>query len=103
MADRWRSSSQPHGVAFQIETIISGARTRLVVISPYLQLSKTLYERLRDADARGVKTTLVYGKETSLHRDDTLALSQLNYLSLYFLENLHAKCYFNRLEWSSRR
>ena len=83
------------GVAFQLETIVTGARTRLVLVSPYLQLSQTLYERLRDADGRGVKITLIYGKGTSLDRSHRSALAELDHLSAYFLENLHAKCYFN--------
>jgi hypothetical protein len=83
------------GVAFQLETIVTGARRRLVLVSPYLQLSQTLYERLRDADGRAVKITLNYGKGTVLDRDHRTALAQLNHLSAYFLENLHAKCYFN--------
>lgn len=83
------------GVAFQLETIVTGARKRLVLVSPYLQLSQTLYERLRDADSRGVKITLIYGKGTSLDRSHRSALAELDHLSAYFLENLHAKCYFN--------
>lgn len=83
------------GVAFQLETIVTGARKRLVLVSPYLQLSQTLYERLRDADGRAVKITLIYGKGTTLDRDHRGALAQLDHLSAYFLENLHAKCYFN--------
>lgn len=53
------------GVAFQLETIVTGARKRLVLVSPYLQLSQTLYERLREADGRVVKITLIYGKGTT--------------------------------------
>jgi hypothetical protein len=83
-----------HGTAFHIEQIIAQARARLVLICPYLQLSKTLLERLQDADRNGVKTTLVYGK-SELSRDQQGALQQLRGLTLYFLQNLHAKCYFN--------
>ncbi len=82
------------GVGFHIERIISTARQQLVVISPYLQLSKTLTERFHDADRRGVRITLVYGKRMLTHNDQS-ALASLRKLSLYFFENLHAKCYFN--------
>lgn len=83
-----------HGTAFQLEGIIARATRRLVLLSPYLQLSKTLFERLRDAGKRGVKITLVYGK-ADLGAADVQALRELDHLSVYFLENLHAKCYFN--------
>jgi phospholipase D-like protein len=86
-----------HGTAFQLENIIAGARKRLVLLSPYLQLSKTLFERLCDADHRGVRITLVYGK-SSLAEPDIRALSALGGLSMFFLENLHAKCYFNEAQ-----
>lgn len=83
-----------HGTAFQVERIITGARSSLILVSPYLRLSKTLLERLQDASRRGVRTTLVYGK-SSLGRDEEVALSRLNRLSIHYLENLHAKCYAN--------
>jgi hypothetical protein len=86
-----------HGTAFHIEQIIARARTKLVLMSPYLQLSQTLFERLKDADRNRVRIILVYGK-SSLSRDQERALAELKNLSLYFLENLHAKCYFNEVQ-----
>ena len=83
-----------HGVAFEIENIIVGAKRQLVLISPYLRLSKTLTERLRDTDRRNIPTTLVYGKR-ALDDEEQRALASLRNLSLYFFDNLHAKCYFN--------
>jgi hypothetical protein len=83
-----------HGTAFHIENIIARAKRRLVLVTPYLQLSRTLYERLRDAAGRGVRITLAYGK-SALSADEQASLSQLRGLSLYYSENLHAKCYFN--------
>ena len=82
------------GTSYHIENIITNAKNKLVLISPYLQLSKTLFERLRDADKRKVKITLVYGKD-KLKAGERNQLGQLDNLSLYFLENLHAKCFFN--------
>ncbi|GAG94054.1 unnamed protein product [marine sediment metagenome] len=82
------------GTLDRLENIIKDAKNRLVLISPYLQLPKTLFERLKDADRRNVKITLIYGKDR-LKPDERSRLKQLNNLSLYFLTNLHAKCYFN--------
>lgn len=82
------------GTSHHIEDIITNAKKRLTLISPYIKLSKTFLGRLQDANKRGVKVTLVYGKD-QLNPDEMSKLEQLNNLSLYFLENLHAKCYFN--------
>ena len=83
-----------HGVAFQIENVIAGARERVTLVSPFLKLSKTLAERLQDAARRGVPITIVFGKE-ELGRDQRALLAGLAGARLYFLPNLHAKCYFN--------
>lgn len=83
-----------HGTTARIEQIIAKARERIVVISPYLQWSRILYERLVEADRLGVPIVLVYGKR-ELDYDQQELLEQLDNLSLYYCENLHAKCYFN--------
>jgi hypothetical protein len=83
-----------HGTAFQVERIITGARATLILVSPYLRLSKTLLERLQDASRRGVRTTLIYGK-SSLARDEEGSLARLDRLALRYFDNLHAKCYAN--------
>jgi len=83
-----------HGTAFQIENVIVGAKKRLTLVSPFLKLSKTLAERLQDAARRGVKITIVFGKK-ELERDQEDLLAGLAGARLYFLPNLHAKCYFN--------
>jgi PLD-like domain len=83
-----------HGTAFQIENVIAGARATLTLVSPFLKLSKTLTERLQDAARRGVTITIVFGKE-ELEREQEDILSGLAGARLYFLPNLHAKCYFN--------
>ena len=82
------------GAGYQIENIIKNAKNRLVLISPYLQLSETLFQTLKDADRRKVRITLVYEKG-ELKPDERSQLEKLDNLSLYFLENLHAKCFFN--------
>lgn len=81
-------------IVAETEKIIKGAKEKLTLVSPYIQMSRTLVERLQDADERGVDTTLVYGK-VDLNREQREMLGTLNGLSLYFSENLHAKCYFN--------
>lgn len=83
-----------HGTSYHIENIIKDAKKKLVLISPYLQLSQNFLERLMDADKQNVNMTLVYGKD-ELKSDEREKLKQLKNLSLYYFENIHAKCFFN--------
>lgn len=83
-----------HATAANIENIILNARQKLVLVSPYLQLSRAFFDRLKDSDERGVKIVLVYGKH-QLKPNERNQLEKLKNLSLFFCENLHAKCYFN--------
>jgi len=82
------------GVSSSLEKIVGTAQKRLVLISPYLQFPQILFERLQQADKRGVQIVFVYGKE-ELKEEQQDKLKQLQNLSLYFYENLHAKCYLN--------
>ncbi|HEX8431615.1 MAG TPA: phospholipase D family protein [Longimicrobium sp.] len=82
------------GVADKLEQIIRGAKERLVLVSPYLQLSRIWMQRLHDAEGRGVSITFVYGKQ-ELKQEQIDLLAMLKKPTLYYLENLHAKCYMN--------
>ncbi|MCG9880796.1 MAG: phospholipase D family protein [Bacteroidia bacterium] len=83
-----------YGISYHIENIIMGARKQLTLVSPYLQISKTLMERLKDASNNRVSIIIIYGKD-DLKASEMEALTSLNNLQLFFFENLHAKCYFN--------
>jgi phosphatidylserine/phosphatidylglycerophosphate/cardiolipin synthase-like enzyme len=82
------------GTSYHIENIILGATKELYLVSPYLQISKTLLERLKDASQSGVNIKIVYGKN-QLKDDQLNNLKRLKNTQLYFSENLHAKCYFS--------
>lgn len=82
------------GTAHHLEQIITRASAQLILVSPYLKVSTILLQRLQDADRRGVKTTLVYGKN-ELKAEERQKLAQLHHIESLFLENLHAKCYAN--------
>jgi hypothetical protein len=82
------------GNSFYIEQIVLNAKNSLTLVTPYLKLSKNLIERIADAENRGVKITLIYGK-SALHVNEQKKLNALKNLELYFCENLHAKCYHN--------
>ena len=86
-----------NGTSHHIEDLIINAKKKLVLVSPYLQLSKTFFERLKDASNRKVNIKLIYGKD-ELKPNERNSLAELENLELYFFENLHAKCYFNEFE-----
>lgn len=77
----------------EIEKIINNAKSKLVLICPFVKIPDTLLQNLKVA-SRKTKITLVYGK-TEMKREERDRLTQIDNLSLYFLENLHAKCFFN--------
>jgi len=85
------------GTSYHIENIIQSARKKLVLVTPYLQLSKTLFERLKDAARKNVKIIIIYGKD-ELKPSEKELLSEIENVNLYFFNNLHAKCYFNETE-----
>lgn len=82
------------GTSYNLENIILEAKRQLILVSPFLQLSKTLFERLKDASNRGVEILIIYGKD-DLKPNEKNSLAELKTIRLYFHENLHAKCYFN--------
>lgn len=85
------------GVSYKIENIIRHAQKEVVLVSPFLQLSPTFLERLKEAELHNVNITIIYGKN-DLKASEADQLSQLKKLNLYFLENLHAKCFYNEAE-----
>jgi len=82
------------GITYQVELIIKEAQKKLVLISPFVQISKMLFERLQNASDKGVQIILIYGKG-ELKKTEKKQLENIENLKLYFYENLHAKCYFN--------
>ncbi|MBK7215261.1 MAG: phospholipase D family protein [Bacteroidales bacterium] len=83
-----------NGTSFQIENIIIEAKSKLVLVSPFLQISKTFYERLKDASNNNVSIKIIYGKD-ELKPNERNSLAELKNLELYYFQNLHAKCYLN--------
>ncbi len=83
-----------HATAFQIENIIIEAKRKLVLVSPYLQISTTFYERLKEASEKGVEIQIIY-REVNLNPNEKRQLECLKNISLFCSSNLHAKCYYN--------
>jgi hypothetical protein len=83
-------------ISARLDNIIRESRAgeNLVLVSPYVRISPRLIDNLMRADKRGVKITLIYGKN-KLDPKEEEKLNVLRNLSLRFKENLHAKCYYN--------
>lgn len=77
-----------------IERVIREADKELVLISAYVYPRFIYLDRLRDAAARGVKITLVFGKRKMDERVKA-QFEKVDNLRIYFLNELHAKCYCN--------
>lgn len=85
------------GTSYHVERIMIDAKKELVLISPYLKLSTTFFERLQDASRKGVLIKIIFGKD-ELNPSEERQIKSLENIELYFSKNLHAKCYFNETE-----
>jgi hypothetical protein len=81
-------------ISSYIEDIIVNAKEQITFVTPYLKFNKTIFGRLVEKDDKGVKVVFVYGK-SKLQDDQELLLRKLKNVSVFYLENLHAKCYMN--------
>ena len=77
-----------------IESLIKDANEELVIVTPYVQLSPLFFERLMDAADRNVKIDFVFGKR-EINYEEEEKITYIKNINLFFLQNLHAKCYLN--------
>ncbi|MBK9076609.1 MAG: hypothetical protein IPL77_16855 [Flavobacteriales bacterium] len=80
-----------------IERVIREADQSLMLISAFVFPRIVHLQRLQEAGERGVVMTFIFGKkpmDQGVFRD----LRCLPNMRLYFLKELHAKCYFNETE-----
>lgn len=78
----------------EIEDLIRNAGERLILVSPYLKLSKDFRQLLEFRNNKDKVTTVVFGKQ-ELKPDEMRFLQGLRFVVLKFNEDLHAKCYAN--------
>jgi hypothetical protein len=84
-------------LSYQILQIIKTADQEIILVTPYLKLSSNLKDKLSEANRKGKEITLIYGK-SDLSKEEKTFLDNLDNLTIYFHENLHAKCYFNEYD-----
>lgn len=78
----------------ELDEMIRVADQRLILISPYLRLSKDFRQLLEYRNKKDKVTTIVFGK-VDLKPDEMAFLQSLRFVVLKFNEDLHAKCYIN--------
>ena len=79
----------------EIVEIIIKAEKRLVLISPYIKLSELMLQRLQETDRKGNVQIIIVCRGKDLIPETKRSLKQLKNLELRFLENIHAKCFYN--------
>jgi phosphatidylserine/phosphatidylglycerophosphate/cardiolipin synthase-like enzyme len=77
-----------------IEDLIRDAGQTLILISPYLKLSKDFRELLTYRNSKDKITTVIFGKQ-ELKPDEMKFLEGLRFVILKYKDELHAKCYLN--------
>lgn len=82
------------GVSNELAQIIKGAKEKLILISPYLQISDRFKEMLEDQDRMKLDIRIIYGK-SELQPQESNWLKSLQSVRTSICKNLHAKCYLN--------
>lgn len=77
-----------------IESIIKTAEKELIILSPYIQTNNHIIDLLKQAEERGVETTIIY-KEKNVNDFEKAKLADIDNLNLLYHPNLHCKCYYN--------
>ena len=85
------------GVSNELAQIIKGAKEKLILISPYLQISDRFKEMLEDQDRMKLDIRIIYGK-SELQPQENNWLKSLKSVRTSICKNLHAKCYLNEKE-----
>jgi phage antirepressor YoqD-like protein len=78
----------------EIEDLIRNADQKLILISPYLKLSKDFKELLTYRNSKDKITTVIFGKQ-ELNPNEMTFLQGLRFVILKYNQDLHAKCYLN--------
>lgn len=85
------------GVSNSLSQIIKNSKERLILISPYLQISDRFKEMLGDQDRLKIDIRVIYGKSELQLREKSW-LKSLKSVRISICKNLHAKCYLNEKE-----
>jgi len=84
------------GITHEIEQLISNAKQKLYLITPYLQISPLIKPLIRDLVLK-IPTIdiIVVCRSDKINAEDMEFLQNLKSVKIWALDNLHAKCYLN--------
>ena len=84
------------GITHEIEQLISNAKQKLYLITPYLQISPLIKPLIRDLVIK-IPTIdiIVVCRSDKINAEDMEILQNLKSVKIWALDNLHAKCYLN--------
>ena len=85
------------GVSNELAQIIKGAKEKLILIGPYLQIGDRFREFLEEQDRQKIDIRIIYGK-SELQPQEKNWLKSLKSVRTSICKNLHAKCYLNEKE-----
>ena len=83
-----------NGISAALDDLIRNAQRDVILISPYVKVNQRLQSFIQDADRRGVRFTLIYGK-SDIKAEEREWIDRLTNKRVGFVQNLHAKCYLN--------
>ncbi len=83
-------------ISSEISQLIKGAQKSIILISPYIQVSKTFKDKLTTiSDNKKVKDFTLICRKDELKNSEFEWMKTIKNLSILEKENLHAKCYLN--------
>lgn len=83
------------GAYSEIENIVNRAEYKLVLMSPYIQISRTLLQKIFHAcEHRSIDVSLIC-RTSDIRPEEMAAMSQIPRLEIFDLPNLHANCIYN--------
>jgi hypothetical protein len=79
----------------EIENIVNRAEHKLAIISPYIQINRTLLLKIFHAsEHRNIDVSLIC-RTNDIKPEEMAAINRINRLELFDLPNLHANCIYN--------
>lgn len=83
-------------ISSEISQLIKGAQKSIILISPYIQVSKTFKDKLTTiSDNKKVKDFTLICRKDELKNSEFEWMKTIKNLTILEKENLHAKCYLN--------
>ncbi len=81
-------------ILHNLKKIVQEANKQVVLVSPYIKLSGPTFHSLKVAADRNIVIKMIHGKRY-LNKNELKTLEEIKNIELYFVKDLHAKCYLN--------